>query len=282
MRKVVAALFVGLLWSSILTQSAYSKKVGSSAEQDALINSGQIYLGISYRAFGKVAGNTSWGIQIYTSSENIQVSVQDTNIYVFKKNQKEKWHKAGFTSNDPKLIGIFNNQDIQKNWRDAKDLVKKNEGSISWHHKNAKHARKAIINLDNSVFGKKIIVKNKNKMNVSKEYSEEYSTTQSAGISFTIKDKKEDCKAIGFKPNTEKFADCVLKLVELDVKRKVNDPSMASQSQANQQVANELKRQNNLRQSQFLMNLSQQLLTPSSPASNMTTCRWSGQFLNCW
>jgi len=106
--------------------------------------------------------------------------------------------------------------------------------------------------------------------------------SQSAGISFTIKDKKEQCAAIGFKPNTEKFADCVLKLVELDVKRKVNDPSMASQSQANQQVANELKRQNNLRQSQFLMNLSQQLLTPSSPASNMTTCRWSGQFLNCW
>ena len=101
-------------------------------------------------------------------------------------------------------------------------------------------------------------------------------------ISFTIKDKKEDCKAIGFKPNTEKFADCVLKLVELDVKRQVNDSSMASQSQANQQIANELKKQNNLRQSQFLMNLSQQLLTPSSPASTMTSCRWSGQFLNCW
>ena len=106
--------------------------------------------------------------------------------------------------------------------------------------------------------------------------------TQTTGISFTIKDKKEQCAAIGFKPNTEKFADCVLRLVELDVKRKVNDPSMASQSQANQQVANELKRQSNLRQSQFLMNLSQQLLTPSSPASTMTTCRWSGQFLNCW
>ena len=105
---------------------------------------------------------------------------------------------------------------------------------------------------------------------------------KSSGISFTIKDKKEDCAAIGFIPNTEKFADCVLRLVELDVKRKVNDPSMASQSQANQEIANELKRQNNLRQSQFLMNLSQQLLTPSSPASTMTTCRWSGQFLNCW
>ena len=117
-------------------------------------------------------------------------------------------------------------------------------------------------------------------MDCDKTYSA--SSSQSAGISFTIKDKKEDCKAIGFKPNTEKFADCVLKLVELDVKRKVNDPSMTSQSQANQQIANELKRQNNLRQSQFLMNLSQQLLTPSSPASNMTTCSWSGQFLNCW
>ncbi len=118
-------------------------------------------------------------------------------------------------------------------------------------------------------------------------YGESYSgssssSSQSSGISFTIKDKKEDCKAIGFKPNTEKFADCVLRLVELDVKRKVNDPSMASQSQANQQIANELKKQNNLRQSEFLMGLSQQLLNPSSPASTMTTCRWAGQFLNCW
>ena len=38
-------------------------------------------------------------------------------------------------------------------------------------------------------------------------------SSNSAGISFTIKDKKEQCAAIGFKPATDKFADCVLRLV---------------------------------------------------------------------
>ena len=34
-------------------------------------------------------------------------------------------------------------------------------------------------------------------------------------IEFDISDKKTQCEAIGFKPETEKFADCVLRLVEL-------------------------------------------------------------------
>ena len=40
----------------------------------------------------------------------------------------------------------------------------------------------------------------------------------SGDITFTINDKKEQCEAIGFTPQTDKFADCVLRLVELDVK----------------------------------------------------------------
>ena len=108
-----------------------------------------------------------------------------------------------------------------------------------------------------------------------------------SGLSFTIKDKKEQCAAIGFKPKTEKFADCVLKLVELDIKSQVNSPAVASMSSGNQQLANELKRQNNMRQSQFLMNLSQQLLNPSSPASAWSTssCTVRGgtiKRINCW
>ena len=110
---------------------------------------------------------------------------------------------------------------------------------------------------------------------------------QSTGISFTIKDKKEQCKAIGFKPASEKFADCVLKLVELDLKKQINDSSILSQNQANQKIANELKQQNNLRQSEFLLGLSQQLLNPSSPASNWSTksCTVLGgkiKTINCW
>ena len=48
-------------------------------------------------------------------------------------------------------------------------------------------------------------------------------STNNQSINFTIKDKKEQCAAIGFKPNTEKFADCVLRLVELDVKRQTTN-----------------------------------------------------------
>ena len=93
----------------------------------------------------------------------------------------------------------------------------------------------------------------------------------SKGISFTIKDKKEQCAAIGFKPQTEKFADCVLKLVELDIKSQANNRTVATQNNSNQQIAKELEKQNNLRQSQFLMNLSKQLLTPNAPASLPST-----------
>ena len=107
-------------------------------------------------------------------------------------------------------------------------------------------------------------------------------STGSTDISFQIKNKKEQCAAIGFKPQTEKFADCVLRLVELDVKQQYSNQITVAQNSGNDALAKQLERQSNLQQSQFLMNLSQQLLTPSSPASTMTTCRWSGQFLNCW
>ena len=111
--------------------------------------------------------------------------------------------------------------------------------------------------------------------------------TQSAGISFTIKDKKEQCAAIGFKPATDKFADCVLRLVELDLKKQINNPTIVAQDSGNQAIVDELKRSNNMQQSQFLMNLSNQLLNPSSPASSMSSssCTVRGgtiKTINCW
>ncbi|MDC0436898.1 hypothetical protein OAL81_05070 [Candidatus Pelagibacter sp.] len=106
-------------------------------------------------------------------------------------------------------------------------------------------------------------------------------------LSFTIADKKEQCAAIGFKPATDKFADCVLKLVELDLKSQVNSPKIATKNMETQLLANELKRNNNMQQSQFLMNLSNQLLNPSSPASSMSSssCTVRGgtiKTINCW
>ena len=113
------------------------------------------------------------------------------------------------------------------------------------------------------------------------------STGDDSGLSFTIADKKNQCKAIGFKPATEKFADCVLKLVELDLKTQISNPTMVVQDTGTQQLANELKRNNNMQQSQFLMNLSNQLLNPSSPASSMSSssCTVRGgtiKTINCW
>ena len=92
-------------------------------------------------------------------------------------------------------------------------------------------------------------------------------STNNQSINFTIKDKKEQCAAIGFKPNTEKFADCVLRLVELDVKQQTTNIISSSQNSGNQQLAKQLERQNNMQQTQFLFELGQQLLTPQAPAS---------------
>ena len=109
----------------------------------------------------------------------------------------------------------------------------------------------------------------------------------SKGISFTIKDKKEQCAAIGFKPATDKFADCVLRLVELDLKKQISNPTIVTKNPGNQAIVNELKRSNNMKQSQFLMNLSNQLLNPSSPASSTSSssCTVRGgtiKRVNCW
>ena len=113
-------------------------------------------------------------------------------------------------------------------------------------------------------------------------------TIVSKDINFTIKDKKEQCTAIGFAPATEKFADCVLRLVELDVKSQQAAQIALAQSQGNQQVAEQLKKQNNSRSSDAFIDLGLKLLSPQSTVSAPTTstCRviGSGAFktVNCW
>ena len=113
-------------------------------------------------------------------------------------------------------------------------------------------------------------------------------TTSAIDIEFTIKDKKEQCKAIGFAPATEKFADCVLRLVELDVKSQQATQIALAQSQGNQQVAEQLKKQNNSRSSDAFINLGLKLLSPQSTVSapSTSTCRVIGsgayKTVNCW
>jgi hypothetical protein len=79
-------------------------------------------------------------------------------------------------------------------------------------------------------------------------------------IMFTIKDKREQCEAI---------ADCVLRLVELDVKQQTQNQIVSAQNSGNDALVKQLERQNNLQSSQALINLGQQLMNPKQNNSNI-------------
>jgi len=121
-----------------------------------------------------------------------------------------------------------------------------------------------------------------------KKKEEKEKAIASADLTFTIKDKKEQCEAIGYALATEKFADCVLELVVLDVKSQQTAQIALAQSQGNQQLAEQLKKQNNSRSSDAFINLGLKLLSPQSTVSAPTTtnCRVIGsgayKTVNCW
>jgi hypothetical protein len=79
------------------------------------------------------------------------------------------------------------------------------------------------------------------------------------------------CKEIGFTPGTEKFGDCVLKLVELDIKRG-----------GNVQAAKQFQRKRQDKASEMLIQLGLGLLSQSTTTQTQTqtnrnqwsTCRW--------
>ena len=103
--------------------------------------------------------------------------------------------------------------------------------------------------------------------------------TNAKTINFTIKDKKEQCEAIGFKPQTEKFADCVLRLVELDVKKQQSNMALSNNNSTNNAIAKQLEIQNKQLERQrydegtkFLFDLSRQLSQPKS--SSWSTCSY--------
>ena len=87
------------------------------------------------------------------------------------------------------------------------------------------------------------------------------SSSQQVDINFNISEKRQQCEAIGFTPNSEKFADCVLRLVELDMKNQQSNNMMTSQkkSQSDQFMSN------------ALINLGQQLMQPNSRVNNSRT-----------
>ena len=113
---------------------------------------------------------------------------------------------------------------------------------------------------DNEVAKFEKILKEKNVVEKQKEQD---------AIMFTIKDKREQCEAIGFKPETENFADCVLRLVELDVRKQQDQKIASAQNSGNMEIANQLLQMRNDNNAQYLMNLGQQLLKPQQFNSNI-------------
>ena len=86
-------------------------------------------------------------------------------------------------------------------------------------------------------------------------------SSQEVDINFNISEKRQQCEAIGFNPNSEKFADCVLRLVELDMKNQQSNNMMTSQK----------KSQSDQFMSEALLNIGQQLLQPNSSVNNSRT-----------
>jgi hypothetical protein len=86
---------------------------------------------------------------------------------------------------------------------------------------------------------------------------------------FTINDKREQCEAIGFKTETEKFADCVLRLVELDIKKQQSNKIAQAQNSGNDALVKQLQQQQYDRGTDALLNLGQQLLNPKTSNSNV-------------
>jgi len=114
-----------------------------------------------------------------------------------------------------------------------------------------------------------------------------YSKNNNQNLSFTLFDKKENCREIGFTPSTNEFANCVLKLVELDLKSQFNEESIKFKTMESKEIVSQMKKQNNLIQSKFLYDLSQQLLNPKSRAAsnNITSCTVTGlavKHINCF
>ena len=243
MKKILGILILSLIFSNFA--DAYS---GKEAEQE-----GKIFVGMDKQEFcwrndnwpchnakKKKRNKNKYPNQYYYDGKNFEIlTTEDFRFYLFKKVTIPVWRKNIKTS-------IFN--------------VKKAYGNgilISMHDsmQDAKeYMNKEILGLNEKERKEEEIAEQK------KEQEE---------IMFTINDKREQCEAIGFKPETEKFADCVLRLVELDVKQQTQNQIAVAQNNGNDALVKQLKRQNNLQSSQALIDLGQQLMNPKRYNSNI-------------
>jgi hypothetical protein len=293
MKKILGIIILGLLLSGCSTYSPEKKVLKSLLDN-------KIKVGMGANEFYNLipglppvdtafAGESGWGYATRFFENYAFVGWADYNawdggrgydkIFIFeKKDKQEKTLTKGtalkFTNNN-KLVAI------KDSFREATEFILDKEPSaIKFLNQISKYENA----MAGKTFGKNDITKVEPKTTTTTLSN----TTSAIDIEFTIKDKKEQCKAIGFAPATEKFADCVLRLVELDVKSQQATQIALAQSQGNQQVAEQLKKQNNSRSSDAFINLGLKLLSPQSTVSAPTTtnCRVIGsgayKTVNCW
>jgi hypothetical protein len=269
MQKLFGIIIIGMLLQGCATAP-------SSTVQNQLIKTNKINLGMNYEDLKNILGGmtSTWP---YRQSENYLYMYgapnnSETNFYAFEaidaKKAKDGFNfwTGSFDAKNYKLTKIY------------KDKVKLLDFYISKTN-NSEELKLLSVWKDWAINEKKY--KAKNDINTSID------TVTNTDINFTIDDKKEQCTAIGFEPATEKFADCVLRLVELDVKSQQATQIALAQSQGNQQVANQLKKQSNDQSSQYFLDLGQKLLNPQSTVSapSTSTCRVTGgiyKTVSCW
>lgn len=286
MKKVFLTLFLCLLFSGL----AYAKKAPADATVQRLIDTNKIYIGMSAYEMSSLipgfklvdagfGGEGGWAHNTRFFRNYAFVGWADYNvwdggrgyykIFVFEKKDSKKKRGCGracqngfktykgtatqlkFT-NKNKLIAI------KDDFKSATEYLLEKEPLANLF-------LNEILEYENKwgkIFGR-------GGVSVASRIKPKKKEEQQEAIMFTIKDKRDQCEAIGFKPKTEKFADCVLRLVELDVKKQQSNKIASAQNSGNEALVKQLQRQQYDRGTDALLNLGQQLLNPRTTNSNI-------------
>jgi len=236
MKKLLLITLISFGWFNVSCAFITLKGYPTNFEQKQLISSRDVYVGMTRKQFGKSYGNF---VSFWTKDKKYEIAYSD-----------KPELKYFFLFKNKTLTSIHSDENVYKNWKDLKNSITSTGGILSFRGA----LKRVVADLERGPI--------KENINTNSQPSE-------IDITFNIKQKKEQCEVIGFKPETEKFADCVLRLVELDVKQQTQNQIATAQNNGNDALAKQLKRQNNLQSSQALIDLGQQLMNPKRYNSNI-------------
>ena len=245
MKKILAVIVLGLLIFS--SADAYS---GRKAEAK-----GKIYVGISKSEF---------------CSNTLNYPCADAKKK--KKNKKNKYPDQYFydgknyeiISTDDFRFYLFKNVTLQM-WRKGKTVFSKDvygNGILISMHDTMSEAKKTI-ELD--IAGKFKIKKEKKKTKIAKSSS---SNSLSMSTDDKITQSKQICRDLGFKTNTEKFADCALKMMSIQFEA---TNKVASGSGTTQEII--VKHQNDYDIFDAMIDMSNAMLSNNKKSSSSSSNR---------